>query len=183
MSKYISTGEVLYPLWPSGLAQGAISIREAPKCPKPLSPEEIQWANIPQRNPAPSFFPLGPPLSLAPPNLEKAGRTCVQNTSYSVVKTNSVLERLTDFPWLQETTHGVSHTPAHALTSWVPASFNPAFVTNLLRRAIAKRKTVILRFVNWASPNELLDPEQLVLCPGETPAALHPLHLNKLFLT
>lgn len=69
--KYILTGEVLRPLWPSGLAEGAISIQEAHRCPKPLSPEEIQWVNIPQRNPAPSFFPLGPPLSLASPTWER----------------------------------------------------------------------------------------------------------------
>lgn len=113
-----------------------------PQMPRPFVPRRSSTSKYPRRKPSrtlPPSFLQGPTL-ISPP-LEKAGRACVQNTSYSVVKTKSVLERLTDFSRLQETTHGVSHTHtthtrtrahAHTRTSWVPASFNPAFVTDLL---------------------------------------------------
>ena len=79
-----------------------------------LCPQKKLHEQIPQKEaqPHPPSFLWGPTL-ISPP-LEKAGRACVQNTSYSVVKTKSVLERLADFPRLQETTHGMSHTRTHA---------------------------------------------------------------------
>ena len=106
--------------------------------PQAFVPRGNPMSEHPTKKPSTLLLSSGPPALISLPHLGKAGRTCVQNTSYSVVKTNSVLEKLTDFPRLQEATHGVSHTPAHSRTSCVSASFNPAFVTDLLTRDIAK---------------------------------------------
>lgn len=60
-------------LWPSGLAQGAISIREAPRCPKPLSPEESNERTSHKEIQHPPSF-LWAPALISSPQLGK-GRT------------------------------------------------------------------------------------------------------------